>query len=287
MTTGNNKKGFTLVELAIVLVIIGLLVGGVLQGQELIKQAQIRSMMATINDFDTSVNTFRAKYDQLPGDFSKASNYGLNLSGGAVNVAAGMGSGAAVGDGDGNGFLAGGNAATAVTNYSSEIANFWVHLSNTGLVKGAFNQPLAYACTAATGVGCNISTATGAYPEVPIGSAAIALTDGSRLYYILGTSSGMTIAAGTMQAAGAAGPIANNLTPEEAASLDNKLDNGLANSGILQQIEGVSATGVHDVAIADGAAVCKGPTVVASPGTGIYNVALTTKVCTVRIRASS
>ncbi|MDX1949761.1 MAG: prepilin-type N-terminal cleavage/methylation domain-containing protein, partial [Rickettsiales bacterium] len=74
----SNAKGFTLVELAIVLVIVGLLVGGVLQGQELIKQAQIRSVVTQIQSLDTSLNTFRAKYREYPGDISRARQFGIN-----------------------------------------------------------------------------------------------------------------------------------------------------------------------------------------------------------------
>jgi len=66
------KSGFTLVELAIVIVVIGLLVGGVLVGQELIKQAQIRNVISQIREYNTAANTFRAKYNSLPGDFDKA-----------------------------------------------------------------------------------------------------------------------------------------------------------------------------------------------------------------------
>ncbi len=63
-----QQNGFTLVELAIALVIIGLLVGGVLQGQELIRQAQIRKQIQALGDFDLAFNTFRTKYDAPPGD---------------------------------------------------------------------------------------------------------------------------------------------------------------------------------------------------------------------------
>ncbi|HCR85768.1 MAG TPA: prepilin-type cleavage/methylation domain-containing protein, partial [Alphaproteobacteria bacterium] len=59
-------------------VIIGLLVGGVLQGQELIKQAQIRSFISQLSGYDAAVNTFRAKYRELPGDMTKAVTFGLN-----------------------------------------------------------------------------------------------------------------------------------------------------------------------------------------------------------------
>lgn len=63
-----NEAGFTLVELAIVMIIIGLLIGGILKGQELIGNAKIKSTVAQIKGFDAAVNTFRDQFNTLPGD---------------------------------------------------------------------------------------------------------------------------------------------------------------------------------------------------------------------------
>ena len=63
-----NGPGFTLVELSIVLVIIGLIIGGVLVGRDLITAATVRAQIAQIEKYQTAVNTFRGKYGYLPGD---------------------------------------------------------------------------------------------------------------------------------------------------------------------------------------------------------------------------
>lgn len=63
-------NGFTLIELSIVLVIIGLIVGGILAGRELIAQAQVRKDIALIQSIITAVHTFKLKYNQLPGDMT-------------------------------------------------------------------------------------------------------------------------------------------------------------------------------------------------------------------------
>lgn len=76
-----NKSGFTLIELSIVLVIIGLIVGGVLVGRDLISAAGVRAQISQIESYQTSVNTFRGKYQFLPGDMptADASKFGLSL----------------------------------------------------------------------------------------------------------------------------------------------------------------------------------------------------------------
>lgn len=63
-----RQAGFTLVEIAIVLVIIGLLLGGVLKGQELIEGARVKSATSTFNGISSAVNGYRDRYRNLPGD---------------------------------------------------------------------------------------------------------------------------------------------------------------------------------------------------------------------------
>jgi prepilin-type N-terminal cleavage/methylation domain-containing protein len=63
-----SKHGFTLIELSIVLVIIGLIVGGILVGRDLISAAAVRAQISQIERYHTAANTFRTKYAYLPGD---------------------------------------------------------------------------------------------------------------------------------------------------------------------------------------------------------------------------
>lgn len=116
-----NQAGFTLVELAIVIVIIGLIVGGVLVGQDLIKAAQVRAVVSQIQSLDAAINTFRSKYDGLPGDLTRAVAFGL---------------GSANGDGDG---LIRDADAGALTAFNGEVQSFWRHLSQANLVAGSYD----------------------------------------------------------------------------------------------------------------------------------------------------
>ena len=110
-----QQRGFTLVEIAIVLVIIGLLLGGVLKGQELLTNARVKRV---INDFDgtsAAIFSYQDRYKQMPGDDNTA-----NGRWGATN-------------GNGNGIIAGNWNQNAG---NQETRLLWQHLRNAGLVAG-------------------------------------------------------------------------------------------------------------------------------------------------------
>ena len=64
----NDNRGFTLVELSIVLVIIGLLIGGILVGQSLIESAKINAQIQQFGQYDIAIRNFKGKFRQMPGD---------------------------------------------------------------------------------------------------------------------------------------------------------------------------------------------------------------------------
>ena len=71
------QQGFTLVEIAIVLVIIGLLLGGILKGQEMITQAKIKNVIADISGVSAAMYGYQDRYRALPGDDKLATRWGL------------------------------------------------------------------------------------------------------------------------------------------------------------------------------------------------------------------
>ena len=123
------QKGFTLIEIAIVLVIIGLLLGGVLKGQELINTARVRALNNSVDGITAAWFSFQDRYRAYPGDYSAAA---VNLQGGPAN-------------GDGNGRV----------DTAAERGALWLHLESAGYITGGYNGTAIadddeYVCNVAT-----------------------------------------------------------------------------------------------------------------------------------------
>lgn len=133
ITRSSNRsvQGFTLVEVAIVLVIIGLVMGGVFQGQSLIDSARVRSMNTEVTGIQTAWLSFQEQYRSLPGDFKKASTQ--------IDSAASPG--------NGNGKIDG----------SQERAGVWQQLALAGFINGRYNGAES-AIGSATDVECGPDT---------------------------------------------------------------------------------------------------------------------------------
>ena len=198
-----DNNGFTLLELYIVLVIIGLIVTSVLVGQDLIRQAELRSTVSQYDQFNGAVQTFLGKYGGLPGDVAGNTNFGF------------------VGNGDGDGVI---DQATVNEN-DGERVFFWNHLGSSG----AAMIPGTYSGDAVTAG--NINTVL---PAADAGNYWGVFSASSTNYYLVGfttpSSSTLNLATST-----------NTLTPVDALSLDSKLDDGLPNRG-LARARGASNT---------------------------------------------
>ena len=80
------KKGFALIELSIVLVLIGLIVGVIVGGQSLVKQAKIRNLISDVNHVKTAMKSFKLKYKALPGDIRNIQSYYPSIQNGNGNM---------------------------------------------------------------------------------------------------------------------------------------------------------------------------------------------------------
>ena len=122
-----QQQGFTLVEIAIVLVIIGLLLGGVLKGQEIITNAKVKNLENSVDGLAAAIYSYQDRYRAYPGDDSRAKRFpGVN------NV------------GNDNGAIEGSFDDSGKTAESSFL---WLHLRNSGLVSGEIGEKVdaAYA----------------------------------------------------------------------------------------------------------------------------------------------
>lgn len=224
MKRTNKKSGFTLVELAIVLVIIGLIIGGVLTGADLIKAATVRSVVTDVEKINSAATTFRNKYNGLPGDLlnTKATDFTLNA---ATND--GNRNGAA-GKGDGNGIIEA--CAASANGLGCETALFWKDLSFASLIAGQYNTYTSAAGAPAVG------TLATYVPKTKLRDTALITVYNAAGRNYLAIGSGSNAAA----AVGAAGAITYNtdsasaaVTPLEARNIDDKVDDGAALTGTM------------------------------------------------------
>lgn len=137
-----KRQGFTLIEMSIILTIIALIVGGVLVGRELVHLAQLRKVISNIESYKTAVNTFRLKYNCIPGDCNRATQFwtsDTNCASGGDRDDTTPATVTCNGDGDtriysGNAIDYGGGNPVSFF----EVHMFWQHLGLAGLIPGTY-----------------------------------------------------------------------------------------------------------------------------------------------------
>jgi prepilin-type N-terminal cleavage/methylation domain-containing protein len=122
-----GQGGFTLVEIAIVLVIIGLLLGGVLKGQELIENSKVKSVINDFNGIKTAYYGYQDRYKRLPGD---------DGPGTAFSARGGQWQTYSTAAGDNNGTILAPNGQTFAPAATGETDKFFRHLRLAGLITG-------------------------------------------------------------------------------------------------------------------------------------------------------
>ncbi len=191
----NGQQGFTLIEIAIVLVIIGLLLGGVLKGQELINTARVRALNNSVDGVTAAWFSFQDRYRAFPGDYL-AARAAVNLPG-------------APGGGDGNGRV---GVTGASTDAPAERGLVWLHLEAAGYITGGYDGSAVAAGTEYT---CSVVTC----PDNGFGTG-MSIFHGAEIQ-------SSTVAAHEL--------ISGQGIPVEViAELDRKVDDGLPNTGLMQ-----------------------------------------------------
>ena len=126
----NKQRGFTLIEIAIVLVIIGLLLGGVLKGQELITSARVRNLISQQDGVKAAYFGFLDRYRALPGDYSQAAT-NINCTPACQN-------------GNNNGRIETTTSGGAIDEHIAA----WEHLSKAGFINGSYTYAAGTETTA-------------------------------------------------------------------------------------------------------------------------------------------
>lgn len=252
-----RNSGFTLIEISIVIVIIGLIIGGVVTGQSLIRAAEINSITSDFEKFKTATYTFRTKYNSLPGDMRDAQSFW-----GAIADCRNPQTTTATCNGNGDGLVTPNPSASATSGYEDFM--FWKHLSNAGLVQGNY-----------------IGITDGAtYTSVTSRNSPSGRISGSLWqvgYSGIQTSSSWGAFDGVYNQLIEHGlympddsPYNNILTTTEAFALDSKFDDGKPGTGRLRVLNlsrcPVKANGTTTAVSSDS-------------NTAIYNIAETGKRC--------
>ncbi len=209
----NNKKqsGFTLVEIAIVLVVIGLLLGGILKGQQLINSARVRNLADQNSGVQAAYYGFVDRFRNLPGDMAPAA--ACAAVGAAVDTACG-GTPTIGGDGDGR-----------IENVA-EAGAVWAHLSVAGFITGTYSgDPANEAAYRDTSVAAG---------QIPPNAFQGPILLGHMDYYV----DGALASQGTVTRL--AYSFGGNIPVPLLRDLDQKLDDGIAGTGVLRSAMGAA-----------------------------------------------
>lgn len=263
-----RNSAFTQIELSVVLVIIGLVVGGILVGRDLIEVAKVRAQLTQIGDIETQINTFITKFNCIPGDCANATD--LLGTGTASNTAYGV-CNTQVCNGTGNGIVQAGydSAGVAVADgeclnpsASGEISQLFLQLSLAGFgdyAKGTpsissarvgaeypyarYNNGTGIFVTCLTSLVAGRTTITPAFART--GSSIVVGASGGgtsgRVFYTLGYHSAWDY---TLWGYGSSSsfPLFPAGIPANAArQIDEKIDDGKPSTGKFGIITGSSA----------------------------------------------
>jgi len=214
MNSVMKEKGFTLVELAIALMIIALLIGGVLKGQELIENARVTTMLRQMKSYDTAIAAFRATYGAIPGDMVNAGARVPNCT--TTTYCTGKG------DGDGYIDYTTWSASPKETNNwaNDEGIAMFQQLARTGLITGVSTDEVA-----------PNTIPGGTLPSSPFKTLPYVQTwdeaDGRNVYIWFRKPTGLS---GSPNGGG----NTTAFKPRQVFQMDTKIDNGFANSGDIQ-----------------------------------------------------
>jgi prepilin-type N-terminal cleavage/methylation domain-containing protein len=209
------RAAFSLIELSIVLVILGILTGGILTGQNLIRAAELRSVTTEFQTYQTAVMTFRDKYFALPGDMRNATDFWEESASGA-SCATSTAAGTCNGDGSGT---------IDSLSTSNERYRFWQHLTLASLIEGGYSGVQGSGSAADSVIGENV-------PASKLGNAGWSATSLSNFVGDVVSYAGDYGNHFRFGSAISGNPTQGAvLSPEEAWNIDTKIDDGKPGAG--------------------------------------------------------
>jgi len=250
-------RGFTLIEMAIVLVVIGMIVGGITVGKTMLRQSQINSVMMDAQRYISAAVTFQQKYGSLPGDMANATSYWGSMTSSGLTCPPAANSGPASGtqtcNGDGNGCIYCYGYSNAVS--EAEPLYFWQHLANAQLIQGNY-----------TGIGLTtynigINIPASRLHGLGIGITQMGVLANGAAYAsdtVFAGNYGHVMTLGAYQSYNSPVPAAAIMTTSEAQSFDSKYDDGAPATGNVLTWQNGSADAPN----------CASST---NPATAVYN----------------
>jgi len=217
-----KNKGFTLIELSIVLVVVALIIGSVIQGQQIIENARLSRIAKEVTEIKTAFNNFKLKYNAIPGDMDSANT---------------MWASANNGDGDGS--------VDKPTDEMGETAEFWNQMALSSVYPGSYS----------------LSLSSGAFTHYQAGvqmPVSKFKSNAGYLYYNPATSAdsltvftkvGNVLELGGCATSSQSGTFkycsAGIMTGQRAEQLDKKIDDGEAATGSMMGVNALTALATH------------------------------------------
>ncbi len=215
-----RNLGFSLVELAIVLAIVGLIIGAVMAGQSMVRANKVKSVTNDVSRYKSAASYFKERFTLYPGDLTNATNL-WGIAAGAT------GTDSTCFDSNSSGSIrtCNGDGDGTIDTYN-ETFRFWQHLSNAQMIEGNFTGTKgSNSYDHDVGVNCPATKMTNVGIGVTYSASSIATATQFGVipynYFVVGAEVADAMLTGSA------------FSPAEVQNLDNKLDDGAPGRGVI------------------------------------------------------
>jgi len=227
----NASRGFTLLEMAVVMVIVGLIIGGIFAAQSMIRSSHLQNMLGEYDAHVKAIKEFQDKYLSLPGDMS--GNIGArpeDMWGADTSCPATASTATphiATCNGDGNGSIGTSDFSGNLSD-SREWFRAWQHLSNAGFMPTPFSGTPGSGGATEARIGINVPASNVSGAGWTVYFYSLTTTNA----FLWGDQYGHVLSLGGFAASDRT--LAPVLSPSEALAVDQKIDDGYPGMGIVR-----------------------------------------------------